>query len=238
MWQWKGRESLFSKVFTTSYCVEIILQSDHPGGLWHHNLYRGGWVCVHECVCSCLGKCLLTRMNMLLHLMCIDRPVTSLFFSYLFVCLLQIHLLLLFYSLQTSAGKHATCISCHADNITCIECEYTFGRELVNVNANTNQQTKTKEHNMDPSLSQSHYTCCVCPLLWLELPLGHIMTASHFSLKGPLKLSAFGWKSTSLLGLKNKASCSDCLESEISLFRFKIFVIKINSDFSKIKMPP
>lgn len=67
---------------------------------------------------------------------------------------------------------------------------------LVNVNANTNQQTKTKEHNMDPPEGQSHYTCSVCPLFCLEFPLGHIMTASHFSFKGPQRLSSFGCKST------------------------------------------
>ena len=115
-------ESLFSKVFLHNIILcRNHPQSDHPGGPWHHNLYIGGWVCVCVCVCLCvsvcvpgcvwkcvevcvsvnvcvcvclcLGKCLLTCMNMLLYLMCIDRPLTShvcLFFFfciYLFVCL-------------------------------------------------------------------------------------------------------------------------------------------------------
>lgn len=37
------------------------------------------------------------------------------------------------------------------------------------------------------SPSQRHYTCSVCPLFWLELPLGHIMTASHFSFSRALR---------------------------------------------------
>lgn len=132
----------------------------------------------------------------------------SLLFVCLFVCFRYIYYCY-FVPSRLQQGKHSTFISCHADNIACIEWEYTFSRELVNVNANTNQQTKTKEHNMDPSRSQSHYTCSVCPLFWLELSLGHIMTASHFSLKGPLKLSVFGWKSTSLSGSGKGTSCLD-----------------------------
>ena len=123
-------------------------------------------------MCLCLGKCLLPCMNMLLHLMCIDPPATShhpCLFVCLFVCLFiscrHIYYCY-FYSRQTSAGEHATSISCPADNITSIECEYAFSGELVNVNANTNQQTKTKEHNMDPSLGPEplHSLCLPSPL--------------------------------------------------------------------------
>lgn len=70
-------------------------------------------VCVGACVwvhvCLCVGKCLLTCMNMLLHLMCIVLwcYVTSFpFLVCLFVCLLsQIHLLLLFCSQQTATRE-------------------------------------------------------------------------------------------------------------------------------------
>lgn len=51
------------------------------------------------------------------------------------------------------------------------------------------------------SLSQRHYTCSVCPLFWLELPLGHIMTASHFSLKSPQKPFCFWLEKYIFVGL-------------------------------------
>lgn len=149
----------------------------------------------------------------------------SLLVPFLFVCLF-VRLRYIYYCYfvpsRPPQGKHSTFISFHADNITCIEWEYTFSRELVNVNANTNQQTKTKEHNMDPSLSQSHYTFTVCPLLWLELPLGHIMIASQFSLKGLQKLSALGWKTTFLTQKK------EVFSGILNLFFFP-FLIKKNT---------
>lgn len=72
--------NLFSQrfSFTTLYCVEIILSLTTQGvpdtttftegdGRARVCVCVGVWV--H--VCLYLGKCLLTRMNMLLHLMCI-----------------------------------------------------------------------------------------------------------------------------------------------------------------------
>lgn len=79
-----------------------------------------------------------------------DIPLL-LFSVCLFVCLcaFQIHLPLLLYSLQIPRGSTllpfpATPAALHGPSV----CEYTFSRGLVNVNANTNRHTKTKEHNM------------------------------------------------------------------------------------------
>ena len=189
-------------------CVCLCVSVCVPGCVWKCvEVCVSVNVCV--CVCLCLGKCLLTCMNMLLYLMCIDRPLTShvclfFFFLYLSVCLFVCFICIYYcYFIPGRLQQGSTPLSFPVTQTTLHVLSvntHSAGRELVNVNANTNQQTKTKEPNMDPSLSQSHYTCSVCPLFWLELPLGHIMTASHFSLKGPWRLSAFGWKSTSLLG--------------------------------------
>lgn len=72
--------ALFFFSSTTSYCVRIIL-SLTTQGVPDTTTFTEGDGCMRVCVCVwvclCLGECLLTRMNMLLHLMCIDSPVTS-----------------------------------------------------------------------------------------------------------------------------------------------------------------
>lgn len=149
------------------------------GSLTSQPLQRGrGSVCV--CVCLCLGKCLLTCMNMLLHLMCIDPPVTSHSCSFLFVCLcvFQIHLPLLLYSLQDFAGKHATSISCHPGSITWTECVWIHIQQRTGQCKCKHQPTHQNKGAQYASLCQSPYTCSICPLFWLESPLGHIMAAS------------------------------------------------------------
>lgn len=154
--------------------------SDHPGGPWHHNLYRGGGAqCV--CVCLCLGKCLLTCMNMLLHLMCIDPPVTSHSCSFLFVCLFvcvsdSFTIVTLFPA--DSAGKHATSISCHPGSITRAECVWIHIQQRTGQCKCKHQPTHQNKGAQYASLCQSPYTCSICPLFWLESPLGHIMAAS------------------------------------------------------------
>ena len=182
-------------------------------------------VCVHMCVC--LGKRLLTFINILLHLMCIVPTYHSSSFIYLFVCFGWVYycyfipsrpqrgggrILLLFPAMQTTL--HLLSANTHSPG------------GLVNVNANTNQQTKTKEHNMDPSKGQSHYTFSVCPLFCLELPLGHIMTASHFSLKGPHRLPPLAVKvqlETELVAQKIQEFCSKSV-------RKKVAIVKKDSD--------
>lgn len=139
---------------TTLYCVRIIL-SLTTQGVPDTTTFTEGDGCMRVCVC--LGVFVFRRVSAHTHEYAPssyvywfsgDIPLLLFLFVCLFVCFRHIYYCY-FYSPQTSTGKHATSISCHADNITCIECEYTFGRELVNVNANTNQQAKTKEHNMD-----------------------------------------------------------------------------------------
>lgn len=178
--------NLFSQrfSFTTLYCVEIILSLTTQGvpdtttftegdGRARVCVCVGVWV--H--VCLYLGKCLLTRMNMLLHLMCIVlwRPtsVCPLFFYYLFVCLFvsSTFTIVILLPGRPRQGERSAFVSCHADNIAHIEWEYTFGRELVNVNANTNQQTKTKEAQYG-SLSWPeplHLLCLPSPLVGVAI---------------------------------------------------------------------
>ncbi len=84
----KTRQISFLKALPSQHHIVSKSSSVWPprGSLTPQPLQRGMGVCVSVCVCLYLGKCLLTCMNMLLYLMCIDRPVTSHFFD-LFVCL-------------------------------------------------------------------------------------------------------------------------------------------------------
>lgn len=92
-------------------------QSDHPGGPWHHNLYRGGRACVSVCVhvCLCLGKRLLTCMNMLLHLpwIVLWHPTPLPFCFCLFVS--NTFTLGIFMPGRPPQGRRSTLISCYAD---------------------------------------------------------------------------------------------------------------------------
>lgn len=122
--------------------------SDHPGGPWHHNLYRGGGA---QCVCVFVFRQVSAHMHEYAassYVYWSSGDIPLLLFS-VCLCVFQIHSPLLLYSLQIPRGSTllpfpATPAALHGPSV----CEYTFSRELVNVNANTNQHTKTKEHNM------------------------------------------------------------------------------------------
>ena len=190
-------------------CVCLCVSVCVPGCVW-----KCVEVCVSVNVCVCVCVFVFRQVSAYMHeyaplsyVYWSSPDITCLsffFFLYLSVCLFVCFICIYYcYFIPGRLQQGSTPLSFPVTQTTLHVLSvntHSAGRELVNVNANTNQQTKTKEPNMDPSLSQSHYTCSVCPLFWLELPLGHIMTASHFSLKGPWRLSAFGWKSTSLLG--------------------------------------
>lgn len=195
--------------FTASYCVEIILSLTTQGVPDTTTFTEGDG---RACVSVCVFRQVSAHMHEYAPSSYVYCPPTSLSLSlyHLFVCLFVSGTFAIVILFPADCSKGSTLLLFPATQTTLhvLSGNTHSAESWFNVNANTNQQTKTKEHNMDPSLSQSHYTRSVCPLFWLKLPLGHIMTTSHFSLKGPWKLSAFGsekyifvrfWKRDSLL---------------------------------------
>lgn len=135
-------------------------------------------------LCGCVGACVFVFRQVSAHpheyapSSYVYCPVTPHFCQppflyYLFVCLFVSGTFTIVILLPGSPqqGERSTFVSCHADNIARIEWEYTFGRELVNVNANTNQQTKTKEAQYG-SLSRPeplHLLCLPSPLVGVAI---------------------------------------------------------------------
>lgn len=132
-------------------------------------------------------------------------------FICLFVCLFHMHLLLLFYPRQTSAGKHATFISCHTDNITCIEREYTFGRQRTGQCKCKHKPTNQNKRAQYGSLSQPEPLHLLClPSLLAGVAIRSYNDRISFLPQGPLEAFCLWLEKYFLVGFwKNETPCLD-----------------------------
>lgn len=162
-----------------SNCVEIILRLTTQGVPDITTFTEGEGLSV--CVCVFVFRQVSAHMHEYAassYVYWSSGDIPLLLFSVcLFVCVSDSFTIVTLFPAD-SAGKHATSISCHPGSITRAECVWIHIQQRTGQCKCKHQPTHQNKGAQYASLCQSPYTCSICPLFWLESPLGHIMAAS------------------------------------------------------------